>query len=184
MRVASRRLTLLDGSRQLANVRFAPKSGHVQRTSPCRLCAKSGRAWATSFAKPACAYVLVRSTAGQCELGQNPDTDDVYERDEINNRPPLTVADAVENSGYRDSQDHNEKNKNQPMPNAQRPHVSPPTSTHTIQRTIEDENCLHFAKTGEGHTGSRQRSASAGVRHLISALPLKADMCGATRDVR
>ncbi|MGC1950452.1 MAG: hypothetical protein WA679_23275, partial [Pseudolabrys sp.] len=62
------------------------------------------------------------------------------ERDEINNCPPLTVADAVENSGYRDSQDHNEKNKNQPMPNAQRPHVSPPTSTHTIQRTIEDEN--------------------------------------------
>jgi hypothetical protein len=47
-------------------------------------------------------------------MGQNPDTDDVYERDEINNRPPLTVADAGENSGYRDSQDHNEKNKNQP----------------------------------------------------------------------
>ncbi|MGB6311208.1 MAG: hypothetical protein WBG13_01365, partial [Pseudolabrys sp.] len=44
-------------------------------------------------------------------IGQNPDTDDVYERDEINNRPPLTVADAGENSGYRDSQDHNEKIK-------------------------------------------------------------------------
>ncbi|MGA7210421.1 MAG: hypothetical protein WBX78_16245, partial [Pseudolabrys sp.] len=63
---------------------------------------------------------------------------DVYERDEINNRPPLTVADAGENSGYRDSQDHNEKNKNQPMPNAQRPACF--NSHKHAHHSIEDGN--------------------------------------------
>ena len=59
-------------------------------------------------------------------IGQYPNADDVYERDEIDNRPPLTESKSVKDFRYGDAQDYNEKDDNKPLPNTHRTHLSLP----------------------------------------------------------